>query len=100
MTDREENLDTDDEDYGRSHWNDRVIHRTHEHGEHEYAIHEVHYRDDKVWAWTESPVAPSGESIEELREQLQRFLFALDRPILVETKRSDGSDCLVEENAD
>ncbi len=48
-----------------------------------YAIHEVYYDDarrpDGV---TESPIAPYGHSVRELREVLHRMLRALDKKVM------------------
>ena len=66
-------------------WNHRVIRRTSETGSVSYQIHEVYYDEqDRVEAWTESPVAPMGETLHELRDELGQFLRALDSPVLVE----------------
>lgn len=63
-------------------WNHRVIKR--ESGdEYWYAIHEVYYDDNKqIETLTEEPVYPVGESIDDLRAELQWMLEALDNPVL------------------
>lgn len=77
-------------------WNHRVMRHKYaspESGEAEVmlAIHEVYYKDQtrddqKIIAddvgYTENPVSVTGESIEELRDTLQRMLKALDKPVL------------------
>lgn len=66
------------------HWNHRVL--KHNAGtEDEYlAIHEAFYgvdgEDDVVW--TRDPITVTGETIEELRETLERMLRALETPVL------------------
>jgi hypothetical protein len=65
-------------------WNHRVI-RHEENGEVWYAIHECFYEkpdDDSNLSWTENEIAPIGETVDELRETLERMLKALDKPIL------------------
>jgi len=69
-------------------WNHRVVRRTWRKGEvdeeKEYAIHEAYYGrdDDGGISITADHKAPYGETVEELRETLQRMLRALDRPVL------------------
>lgn len=77
-------------------WNHRVMRHKHTFAESDetevsLAIHEVYYKDKSVddckvsaddVGYTESPVAVVGESIEELRDTLQRMLKALDKPVL------------------
>jgi len=53
-------------------------------GEPDYLqIHEVHYSDDgSLNGFSETPAAIGGESIEEIREVIERIKMALDQPIL------------------
>lgn len=52
---------------------------------HNYAIHEVFYADDgTIESWTENPVAPTGETLGELRSDIERFKSALDKPVITE----------------
>jgi hypothetical protein len=63
-------------------WNHRVCKNT-EQGEIFYNIHEVYYDDDgKVEGWTQNAVAPLGNDLDELRNELKWMLEALDKPIL------------------
>jgi hypothetical protein len=63
-------------------WNYRVIHRQFVTCEH-YAIYEVYYGDHgEIKSWTENPVEPCGETLEELREDLAHYQFALIEPVL------------------
>ncbi|HCK0997991.1 TPA: hypothetical protein NY110_004877, partial [Escherichia coli] len=49
----------------------------------ELAIYEVYYNEaGKVCGYSEKPVSPRGESLEDLRENLLRYSEALDEPIL------------------
>ena len=69
-------------------WNHRVVkRRVVECGEEIdwFGIHEVFYGLDGGTAWTNEPVAVDGESVEELRETLERMLRALDTPIIDDT---------------
>jgi hypothetical protein len=69
-----------------SYWNHRVVKKHYpETDETFYTIHEAHYNDNgDLYGYTEGGVDPCGESIEELRETLNRMLRALDQPVLVD----------------
>lgn len=70
-------------------WNYRVM----RHGNGWLAIHEVHYFDDgKGMNCTVRPVDVSGESIEELRGDLERMMRALDEPILAMPQFEENLD--------
>jgi hypothetical protein len=59
-------------------WDYRVI-------EHDgaFIIHEVHYNDKgDIISISEDPMGPSGETLEELKVDMEYFLQALDRPVL------------------
>jgi len=65
-----------------THWNHRVMHRKVS-GEDWYEIHEVYYDNyNKPDGWTKESVAPGGETIEELKEELHRMIECLDKPVL------------------
>jgi hypothetical protein len=49
-------------------------------------IHEVFYGPDGGISWTTEPVAAEGDTLDELRETLERMLKALDQPIIDGTK--------------
>ena len=66
---------------GKTTWNYRVI-RQEEDGASTFAIHEVYYEGKKVVMWTESPVAPSGNTRSELLSDLRMMLAALKKPVL------------------
>lgn len=63
-------------------WNYRIIRRTI--GETEsFEVHEVFYRSDgTVEAWTENPIIPTGETLEELKQDFSRQLLAFESPVL------------------
>ena len=59
-------------------WDYRVI-------EHEgaFIIHEVHYNDKgDIISISEDPMGPSGETLEELKADMEYFLQAFNRPVL------------------
>jgi hypothetical protein len=59
-------------------WNYRVM----QHAD-QFAIHEVFYKPDgSVEGYTQTPVFPRAESLEELRQELERYSSALDEPVL------------------
>jgi hypothetical protein len=78
-------------------WNYRVLKRTDQKsGEVIYAIHEVYYDEHgKPEGCTEENVAPMGESLAELQDDLDHYQQALKKPVL-------GYDSLeeVEESVD
>lgn len=48
-----------------------------------FAIHEVYYDENgKVEGYTQNPVCPSGESLEELKGDIEYYLEALNKPVL------------------
>lgn len=72
-------------------WNYRIVRRTSLEGSWYcrtegswYCIREVHYEGDAVVAWSERDVSPGGESIDELRRDMDLFLLALTKPVLDE----------------
>lgn len=68
-------------------WDHRVV-RQIVHGEEWFGIHEAFYSLEGKTVWTEKPVGVVGESIDELRETLERMMAALDRPVIDEMERS------------
>lgn len=70
-------------------WNHRVVRREHPEAVVEwervsYAIHEAHYEAGarKPYAITTEPVAPYGETLDEVRETLDRMRRACEAPVL------------------
>jgi hypothetical protein len=48
-----------------------------------FYIHEVYYNDNgSIYAMSENPVTPAGETIKELQGDMEYFLQAFDRPVL------------------
>lgn len=66
-------------------WNYRVLERTDKNsGDTTYAIHEVYYNDEgKPDGCTENSVAPMGESLAELKADMDHYRQALEKPTLV-----------------
>lgn len=65
-------------------WNYRVIQTTYPSGEVDFGVYEVYYDNEgRITAYTEDPVPAVCETIEELRQDLQRMLECLDNPVLV-----------------
>ena len=61
-------------------WNHRVM----KSGD-EFVIREVYYKNDgTVEAWTAGPAIPSAETMEGLRWVVERYLEALDKPVIEE----------------
>lgn len=74
-------------------WNHRVIQRKQvifpdapdEYTEISFGIVECYYHDNHdISGYTVNDIAPYGETVDELRESLERMLRALDRPILID----------------
>jgi hypothetical protein len=77
-------------------WNHRITRRSvpagdgSEDTEHVYEIREVYYDDEgKVKGWTEEPVAPHGESVRDLLDDLAIMGRVATRPIFDIDKRED-----------
>ncbi len=48
-----------------------------------FAIHEVYYAENgEIEFWTENPVQPGGESLSELKRDLEFYRIALRKPVL------------------
>ena len=64
-------------------WNYRLMRHTDAFGREYYAIHEAYYNDvGEVTAWTDDAASPMGQTLEEVREELDRMLRAIDYPIV------------------
>ena len=64
-------------------WNYRVVKSTNEHGETWYQVHEAFYNDNGDLALiTKDPVSPAGESLEELKLDLERMIEDSQHPVL------------------
>lgn len=68
-------------------WNHRVVKRTWKNegreDDHMYGVHEAYYDENgKVFMITDNPTAPSGDNMEDLKENLEHMVKALEHPIL------------------
>ena len=84
-----------------SHWNFRVV-VNYRSGHPSYTIRECYYnnKDDKIpHSWTdEKSCTPFGESVKDLKEELNMMLLAFNKPVLVEELNDRGeAERLVEE---
>jgi len=79
-------------------WNYRVIKKHHQETDtYAYQVHEVYYKKSgKIEGWSESPVSPMGETLNELRGDIQSFSKAFQKPVLRE-KNKKGKLMLVPE---
>jgi hypothetical protein len=79
-----------------SHWNHRAVRRVYPgvlDGEASYSIHEVYYGLGGIKpSITVGPDYPYGETVAELREDLERMLRALDKPVLDYETREEITD--------
>lgn len=65
-------------------WNHRVVRQDTPEGP-VFTVHEVFYAaEDRITNWTERPVAPLGDSLDELRQEIEMFREACAKPVLVE----------------
>ncbi|MBI5103130.1 MAG: hypothetical protein HZB33_15045 [Nitrospirae bacterium] len=61
-----------------SYWNYRVIEN-----EEVFRIHEVYYNSKgEITGFSENPITPLGETLDELRGDLEYYIQALGRPVL------------------
>jgi hypothetical protein len=69
-----------------SYWNHRVVKTYYpDMDETFFSVHEVYYNDNgDLTNCTVLGVRPRGESLEELREELNMMLRALDKPVLID----------------
>ena len=65
-------------------WNYRII-RTVKDGVESFDIHEVYYEaDGQPFLWSVEPIAPTGDTLEELIEDMRHMALALNKPVLRE----------------
>lgn len=63
-------------------WDYRVVHSV-DHDEDIYQIHEIYYSDSgEIRMWTERPVTPFGNSLNELIHDIALFGEAHEKPVL------------------
>jgi len=69
-------------------WNHRVFKKK-VYGEYVYTIRETQYDENgKIISWTQDPIEPLGDSLEELREHYKDMGEALDRHVLEDHERT------------
>ncbi len=80
-------------------WNHRVIRHRNEAYEDEpyfYVVHEVHYEiggdTEEIVGWSVEGLAPRGDTLEDLKIALERYLAALAKPVLEEVPGGGGDD--------
>lgn len=63
----------------KSYWNYRVVEK-----DGYYGMHEAFYdeKDKKPHSITQNEMSPHGDTLNELKDDLQKFLEALEKPIL------------------
>ena len=66
-----------------SHWNWRVARCSDDDGNEWYRVIEVYYDTDGEVAGWGPPVAPIGNTVEDLRGELDLMMQAFDRPIFI-----------------
>lgn len=70
-------------------WNNRIRKRVTPGGDPYYDIVECYYDDDnKIYGWTETSIAPHGNTKKELKQDLEWMLKAFDSPVIDEKKES------------
>lgn len=83
-------------------WNYRVIKRIerHHHGnEPVYTINTVFYdKAGQVTKWSDEPAWAVGETVDELKQDCEKFLRAFELPILAQSEREDGACMLHHED--
>ena len=65
-------------------WNFRVF-KVERMGEEMFSIREAYYDDAGDLDGFTGPIAPQGDTVDDLRKELQRMLAACDRPVLDDT---------------
>jgi hypothetical protein len=64
-------------------WNYRVIrHHDKKTNVDFHTIHEVYYHGEKPSMVSENPMHPFGETVEELKKDMELFMKAFDKPVL------------------
>jgi len=82
--------------YPNSYWNYRVFRRVlqTDTGRHvEFILIEVYYNGKnsiESWSHPDDPMIPYGESLNELRSDLNYFQAALNKPVLIYNENEDG----------
>lgn len=65
-----------------THWNYRVVRQVTESGAVVYEIRDFYYGDNGGLSWGVAPVAPYGETLEELDDDVRAIIRSLSEPVL------------------
>lgn len=65
-----------------NHWNHRILATLQSDGTPYFAIHEVHYKNEKPYAHTKNPITISGESVNDLKLTISQINDCFNKPIL------------------
>lgn len=61
-----------------------------------FEIHEVHYNDEhQIEGWSESPIAPMGAALLELKGDIELMRRAFEKPVLFEQTENNREILLV-----
>ena len=63
-------------------WSYRIMRHAEPNGDVWYGMHEVYDMGDGEQLWTDDPVRPFGETVDELREDMELMLRDMKRPIM------------------
>ena len=64
-----------------------------------FQIHEVFYDEEddyRIEGWTQNATSPGGDTLEELRDDIEWYRQATEKPILEIVYREDGTETLKE----
>ncbi len=81
-----------------SYWNYRIIRKYHKGTDtNSFHIHEVYYNDKhQIDGWTKSAIAPMGETLAELKRDIELLTKAFEKSVLVE-RIENGKEILAED---
>lgn len=65
-----------------THWNYRIVQKTHNESTY-FGIYEVYYDDDTIVSYSLEPIDPYGDTIEDLRGDIDLMLKAFNTPVLI-----------------
>lgn len=73
------------------HWNYRIVQTGSTDSDRHYGIYEVYYQDGEPWLRTLSTSGIGGETMDEVREDLEFHRQALERPVLIDSDFNPGA---------
>tara|TARA_Y100000593_G_C4099886_1_gene232721 strand:- start:135 stop:437 length:303 start_codon:yes stop_codon:yes gene_type:complete len=77
-------------------WEYRVVRRRNSEGENFYSVQEVYFDDDDNQLAQSTDLQVEGETLPQMRKQLQRMIWALDKEVVEEME--DKSDEVFEQS--